>query len=94
MFRKNTKKQAVTSAAACIEAEHIQNIKYMQKEEEKQAEADRKEQELQMNLPIERIKLTKTKTLMHEKLLELMDKHPICLSILKKCFERRIKTYN
>ncbi|GBN91449.1 hypothetical protein AVEN_85697-1 [Araneus ventricosus] len=90
MFRKNTKKQAAPSAAAraaaCIEAEHKQSIKYMQKEEErkeKQAEADRKEQELRMDLLREKIKLTKTKTLMHEKLLELMNKNPSSLSFLK-----------
>ncbi|GBO17449.1 hypothetical protein AVEN_151990-1 [Araneus ventricosus] len=87
MFRKKqAAPSAVARAAACIEAEHIQSIKYMQKEEErkeKQAEADRKEQELWMDLLKEKIKLTKTKTLMHEKLLELMDKNPSSLSILK-----------
>ncbi|GBM42110.1 hypothetical protein AVEN_260272-1 [Araneus ventricosus] len=90
MLRKNKKKQATPSAvaraASCTEAEHNQSIKYMQKEEgrkEKQAEADRKEQELRMELLREKIKLTKTKTLIHEKLLELMDKNPSCLSILK-----------
>ncbi|GBN04879.1 hypothetical protein AVEN_124490-1 [Araneus ventricosus] len=90
MLRKNTKKQTASSAAAraaaCIEAEHNQSIKYMQKEEErkeKQAEGDRKEQELRMDLLREKIKLTKAKTLMHEKLLELMDKNPSSLSFLK-----------
>ncbi|CAL1301582.1 unnamed protein product, partial [Larinioides sclopetarius] len=38
MFRKNIKKQtapsAATRAAVCIEEEHVQKIKYMQKEEE------------------------------------------------------------
>ncbi|GBM79373.1 hypothetical protein AVEN_272920-1 [Araneus ventricosus] len=80
MFRKNTKKQAAPSA--CTEAEDIQNTKYMQKEEErkeKQAETDRKEQELRMELLKEKIKLTKTP--IHEKLLELMDKNPSCLNI-------------
>ncbi|GBM27369.1 hypothetical protein AVEN_201288-1 [Araneus ventricosus] len=46
MFRKNTHKETppvVARAAACIEAEHIQNTKYMQKEEE------RKEKQIEKN---------------------------------------------
>ncbi|GBM31720.1 hypothetical protein AVEN_45639-1 [Araneus ventricosus] len=79
---EHRKANSSSRAAACIEAEHIQTTKYIQKEEERkeqQAEAVEK-QELRMELLKEKIKLTKT--LIHEQLVDKI----LVVSIFLKMF--------
>ncbi|GFS71091.1 myb_DNA-bind_5 domain-containing protein [Nephila pilipes] len=83
-----TAPSAAARAAACIEVEHLQTMKYMEREEirkEKRAEAENKEHELRMELLREQIKLTKTKTKFHEKLVSTLEENP------KLFFQNHIK---